>query len=74
MGDLDRRKHDVDVIERVLGGVQDSLRPDEPRRRVIDLDVPATNGFRSSNVELIVSLSENRLTDDRRSMSDRRRG
>jgi hypothetical protein len=69
MGDLDRRKHDVDVIERVLGGVQDSLRPDEPHRQIIDLDIPATSGYRSSHVELIVDL-----TDDRRSTPDRRRG
>jgi hypothetical protein len=69
MGDLDRRKHDVDVIERVLGGVQDTLGADEPRRQVIDVEVPATNGVRSSHLELIVNLSE-----DRRSMPDRRRG
>ena len=69
MGDLDRRKHDVDVIERVLGVVHEAIGPDEPRRRVIDVDVPATNGYRSASVELIVNLS-----DERRSADDRRRG
>jgi hypothetical protein len=69
MGEVDRRKHDVDVIERVLGGVHEAIRPDEPRRQVIDVDVSATNGYRSSSVELIVNLS-----DERRSTTDRRRG
>jgi hypothetical protein len=34
--ELDRRKHDVDVIERVLGSVHESREPDD-RVRVVDL-------------------------------------
>jgi hypothetical protein len=52
MGDLDCRKHDVDVIERVLGGVRDRLMDDESTRVI---DVPA--GERST-VELTVSIAE----------------
>ena len=55
MGDVDRRKHDVDVIERVLGGIHDAVDLNEPARR-IDVEVPSSTG--SSIVELIVNLSE----------------
>lgn len=64
--ELDRRKHDVDVIERVLGGVHEALGTDEPRRQVIDVAVPATNGYRSSSLELVLNLGERRSTPDRR--------
>jgi hypothetical protein len=64
--ELDRHKHDVDVIERVLGGVHEALGADQPRRQVIDVAVPATNGYRSSSLELVVHLGERRATSDRR--------
>jgi hypothetical protein len=64
MGDLDRRKHDVDVIERVIGGLQASS--DGPPGQVIDVEVTSTDG--PSIVELVVNLSE-----ERRSSTDRRR-
>jgi hypothetical protein len=51
MGDLDRRKHDVDVMERVIGDIQENS--DGPPARVIDVEVPSTSPI----VELVVSLS-----------------
>ena len=63
MGSLDRRKHDVDVIERVIGGIQESS--DGPPGQVIDVEVP-TGGGSQSIVELIVNLSHERpRADDR---------
>jgi hypothetical protein len=54
---LDRRKHDVDIIERVLGGVRD---PDttEVRARVVDVDVPWVSGLRDQTLELTVGIDE----------------
>jgi hypothetical protein len=51
MGDLDRRKHDVDVMERVIGDIQENS--DGPPGRVIDVEVPSTSPI----VELVVNLS-----------------
>lgn len=51
MGDLDTRKHDVDIIERVLGGVRD--RSDQSPTHVVDV---RTNGH--STVELTVGLAD----------------
>ena len=68
MSDIDRRKHDVDVLERVLGGVQDRLSSDEPRSLVIDVAVPSASGSPSSIVEVVVNLSE-----EHRPPSDRHR-
>jgi hypothetical protein len=56
MGDLDRRKHDVDVIERVLGGLQDGSGPDATRIRVIDVEMPWAGGSTHSTLELTVGL------------------
>lgn len=67
MGGLDRRKHDVDVIERVLGGIRESDTADDVRTRVIDLDVPWVSGFRDQTLELTVGI------DDTASDSRRRR-
>ena len=70
MGDLDRRKHDVDVIERVLGGVQEtSGAPDSSTRR-ITLDLPREGGSSRPTLELTVGLasdahSSRRRRDDR---------
>lgn len=59
MGGLDRRKHDVDVIERVLGGVRDSDTA-EGRTRVYDVDVPWVSGFRDQTLELTVGIDDER--------------
>ena len=55
MGDLDRRKHDLDIVERVIGDIQDGA--DGPPGRVIDVEVPSTGGSQSI-VELVVNLSD----------------
>lgn len=58
MGDVDRRKHDVDVIERVLGGVRDPAENAQPSTtRHFDIEVPSSDGSRHSTVELTVGLS-----------------
>jgi hypothetical protein len=62
MGDLDRRKHDVDIIERVIGGIQEGA--DGPHERVIGVEVPSIGG--SPIVELVVNLSDDSATTDRR--------
>jgi hypothetical protein len=63
MGDLDRRKHDVDIIERVIGGIQEGS--DGPHARVVDVEVPSAVGS-PSIVELVVNLSdESPATPDR---------
>ena len=64
MGDVDRRKHDVDIIERVLGGIRDSGSDADGRSRVIDVDVPWVNGSTHSTLELTVGVEE--TSDSRR--------
>ena len=56
MGDVDRRKQDVDVMERVLGGIQDAVGPDESSTRLLDVEVPWFGGSVQSTVELTVGL------------------
>jgi hypothetical protein len=66
MGDVDRKKHDVDVIERVLGGVgaetgagdRPTAGPDDRSTRLLDVDVPWFGGSMHSTVELTVGLPE----------------
>jgi hypothetical protein len=58
MGDLDRRKHDVDIIERVLGGIRDTAEPSESYTRVVDVDLPHTGDSEHSTLELTVSLED----------------
>ena len=65
MGGLDRRKHDVDIIERVLGGVRDSDRAEDDRTRVIDLDVPSS-GSRAQTFELTVGIDQDASDSHRR--------
>ena len=62
MGHLDRKKHDVDVIERVLGGVRD----DEAfeTTRVFNVEVPWYGGSTETTVELTVGLPSE-MRDDR---------
>ena len=64
MGDLDRRKHDVDIIERVLGGIRDSRQTDG-RTRIVDVDLPWGGDSPSPTLELTIGLDD--------SESDRRR-
>jgi hypothetical protein len=67
MGDVDRKKHDVDVIERVLGGLGEDERGHGQSTRLLDVDVPWYGGTKHSTVELTVGLpSESRSpsTDD----------
>jgi hypothetical protein len=67
MGGLDRRKHDVDIIERVLGGIRDNDRADDDRTRVIDVDVPSS-GSREQTFELTVGI-DHTASDARRRRS-----
>ena len=69
MGDLDRRKHDVDVIERVLGGVQETSGAPDASTRRISLDLPCEGGGSRPTLELTVGLA----SDDARSRSSRHR-
>jgi hypothetical protein len=57
MGDVDRRKHDVDVIERVLGGVRETTSPADESTPLISVEVPWFGGSARSTVELTVGLS-----------------
>jgi hypothetical protein len=58
MGDLDRRKHDVDIIERVLGGIRDTAESSDSHTRVVDVDLPHTGDSEPSTLELTVSLED----------------
>ena len=55
--DLDRRKQDVDIIERVLGGmhVSDASRA---RTRVVDVDIPSAAGSEHPTLEVTIGLGE----------------
>jgi hypothetical protein len=56
MGGVDRKKHDVDIIERVLGHVRDGAGPDERSTSLLDVDIPWFGGSTRSTVELTVGL------------------
>ena len=59
MGDLDRRKHDVDIIERVLGGIRDSDAADHRTHVVdVDVDVPSDRGSSHSTLEVTMGIDE----------------
>ena len=61
MGDLDRRKHDVDVIERVLGGIRDNDRAtdtSDTRTRVVDVDLPRASDSSHRILELTVGIGD----------------
>jgi hypothetical protein len=68
MGSLDRRKHDVDIIERVLGGARDGDATGDDRTRVIDVDVPWVSGSRNQTLELTVGI-DHTASDSRRRRS-----
>ena len=55
--DLDRRKHDVDVLERVLGGIREPGPVDE-RIRIVDVDLPLTNESPPSTLELTIGFDD----------------
>jgi hypothetical protein len=56
MGGVDRKKHDVDIIERVLGSAREGAGPEERSTNLLDLDVPWFGGSTRSTVELTVGL------------------
>jgi hypothetical protein len=56
MADVDRRKHDVDVIERVLCGIRDGDGPSDRATELLDVDVPWLDGSMRSTVEMTVGL------------------
>jgi hypothetical protein len=57
MGNVDRKKHVVDVLERVLGDVQTALGPAEPHTKVIDVEVrPWLGGSRTSAMQLTIGI------------------
>lgn len=57
MGDVDRTKHDVDVLERVIGALDE---PEDAHRSrttpLLDVEVPWFGGTAHSTVELTVGL------------------
>jgi hypothetical protein len=61
MSGLDRRKHDVDVIERVLDSIRDDTN-DGPTR-VFDVDVPWVSGSRDQTLELMLGIDDGEDTD-----------
>src|SRR5688572_30910891 len=66
--DLDRRKHDVDVIERVLGGIRDSGSSEsEVGMRLLDVDddLPLAGGSVHRTVVMTVGI-EDTAVDRRR--------
>lgn len=59
VGAIDRRKHDIDVIERVLGGIQDESVSRGSHTEVVDIDArPWLGGFTTSAVQLTVGIGE----------------
>lgn len=58
MGDVDRKKHDVDVIERVLGGTGADVGAHDHSMPLLDVEVPWFGGSKPSTVELTVGLPE----------------
>jgi hypothetical protein len=55
--DLDRRKHDVDVLERVLGGIREPGPVDE-RIRIVDVDLPSTDDSPPPTLELTIGFDD----------------
>ena len=69
MGDLDRRKHDVDIIERVLGGIRDT-EDHHGRTRVVDVNLPWGSEYQHPTLEVTVGLEE--PSQDRHATTRRR--
>jgi hypothetical protein len=55
--DLDRRKHDVDVIERVLDGIREPGPADE-RTRIVDVSLPGTDEFPPPTLEVTIGFDD----------------
>jgi len=55
--DLDRRKHDVDILERVLGGIRDPGPADE-RIRIVDVDLPRADESPPQSLELTIGFDD----------------
>ena len=55
--DLDRRKHDVDVLERVLGGIREPGPVDE-RIRIVDVDLQSTDESPPPTLELTIGFDD----------------
>jgi hypothetical protein len=66
VGKVDRRKHDVDIIERVLGGIRDGAGPSEPTTQLLDVEVPWFDGSARSTVEMTVGLPADLMRAGRR--------
>ena len=58
MGAVDRKKHDVDVIERVLGNAQETATSSEAPTTRYSVEVPWIGGSMDSRVEVFVGLPE----------------
>jgi hypothetical protein len=58
MASIDRRKHDIDVMERVLGDARDEAGEPAPHRQVVNLGMrPWMAGARTSVVQVTISSS-----------------
>ena len=66
MGGVDRKKHDVDIIERVLGHVRDGAGHDDQSTNLLDVEVPWFGGSTRSTVELTVGLPSESFPGSRR--------
>ena len=64
MGGVDRKKHDVDIIERVLGSAREGAGPEDRSTDLLDVDVPSFGGSTRSTVELMVGLPSPRSRSD----------
>lgn len=66
MAGIDRRKHDIDVIERVLGGARDPLGGPDPSTDVVDLGTqPWLAGETTTAVQVTVGGTRSEGEDDR---------
>jgi hypothetical protein len=64
MGAVDRKKHDVDVIERVLGNAQETAAWSEAPTTRYSVEVPWIGGSMDSTLELTVGLPEEERTPE----------
>lgn len=55
--DLDRRKHDVDVIERVLEGIREPGPADE-RTRIVDVSLPWADESPPPTLEVTIGFDD----------------
>jgi hypothetical protein len=55
--ELDRRKYDVDIIERVLGGIREPG-SSEKRTRTVDVELPPVDDLPPPTLELTIGLDD----------------